>query len=440
MEDAIAPAGLTCWFGPDGGIVRTSERDRAVFPAGAVVFDIVVPADRERLLAAAARKELDEQFDLRCKDSTGRLRVFAARLEADGDAQFRLSARDVTETRRLADIIDAQRVLLDQVSNGSPVERSLDAIARLVERGTVDAVVAIYVRRDDRLDLAAAPSAPVAITHAAATFEAGVVVPPPGAIEPLSGAITAIASDAGFAFGWCCAVVAADGTDRARIVLLATSKRFLSEDERTRCDEAVSLVALALDAAASVRRADDADTFDALTGVLNRTAIVRRLEPTGATRVLALAADLVAISIRVDGVADANRRLGFDSGDAVLVAVAERLRGVVRGRDLLARWSGARFVVVGRNRGGSSALAAFVARLDAGIGAPVRVGSETVEAAPDIRAVTRRPGESITGLLTRLDLAHAGRARGDVPGPAPRDQAAVALGQIRGSGSGTDGR
>lgn len=436
MDDAIVPAALTCWFGPNGTIVRTTERDRAIFPTGSIVFDVVFPADRERLLAAVARKGIDGRFELRCKDPAGRVRVLDAQITREGEARFRLSARDVTEARRLQDIADAQRAVLEQISSGAPAVGSLDAVARLVERGTADGVVAVYLRRGDRLDLAAAPSAPSAFTTAAATLRVGEVIPLPGTIQPLSGALSAIATDTGFAFGWWCAIADADGVDRARIVVLATAKRFLSEDERARCDEAVSLISVALDAATNVQRADDADTYDALTGVLNRTALLRRLEPSATSRELAHAADLVAISIQIDGIADANRRLGLESGDAVLVAVAERLRRAVRGRDLVARWSGARFVVVGRNRGGSSALAAFVARLGAGLAPPVHVSGETIGAAPDIRALSRDPGESITGLLARLDLVHSG----PIAGPIARSAGAVAPAANGGSGSGTDGR
>lgn len=422
------PAVISCRFRPDGTIVRTSETDRAIFPAGAVVFDIVVPADRERLLAAVARKGGDRSLELRCKDQTGRLRVFEAEVVPCAEDEFQLSARDVTELCRTQDIAQAQRAVLDQIATGTPLVGALDAIARLVERGAGDAVVAVYLRRGDSLDLAAAPSAPSVFTTAAATVRATDVAPAPGTIEPLSGALAALAADSGLAFGWWCAVADDDGTDRARIVVLATTKRFLSEDERTRCDEAAALIAITLGAASAARRADDADALDVLTAVLNRTALIRALEPGPVSRELAFAADLVAISVRIDGVADANHRLGLHAGDAVLVAVAERLRRVVRGRDLVARWSGTRFVVVGRNRGGSSALAAFVARIDEGLAAPVLVGGEAVEALPKIDALPREPGETITALLGRLDAARRGASR------------TAAADRIGGSGSGTDGR
>jgi diguanylate cyclase (GGDEF)-like protein len=87
-------------------------------------------------------------------------------------------------------------------------------------------------------------------------------------------------------------------------------------------------------------------TKDPLTGVLNRrgveekvidlTAIARRQErPVSVT------------FVDVDGLKAANDTYGHDFGDSVIMAVAHALRSLVRESDLVGRWGGDEFIVVG---------------------------------------------------------------------------------------------
>lgn len=80
---------------------------------------------------------------------------------------------------------------------------------------------------------------------------------------------------------------------------------------------------------------------DALTGLLNRFAVARHLAELGerATRNAVLFVDIDAFKL-------INDTRGHDAGDEVLVAVARRLRDVVRPTDLVARFGVDEFVVV----------------------------------------------------------------------------------------------
>jgi len=84
---------------------------------------------------------------------------------------------------------------------------------------------------------------------------------------------------------------------------------------------------------------------DALTGLANRRLMQDRLE-----RALASAQrtrHLVAVcAIDLDGFKEVNDRRGHEAGDAVLVAVAERLGHVVRANDTVARMGGDEFTLV----------------------------------------------------------------------------------------------
>lgn len=87
-------------------------------------------------------------------------------------------------------------------------------------------------------------------------------------------------------------------------------------------------------------------TKDPLTGVLNRRGVEERVVELTA---LARRQDqsLSVTFVDVDGLKVANDTYGHDFGDTVIVAVARSLRALVRESDLVGRWGGDEFIVVG---------------------------------------------------------------------------------------------
>jgi diguanylate cyclase (GGDEF)-like protein/PAS domain S-box-containing protein len=86
-------------------------------------------------------------------------------------------------------------------------------------------------------------------------------------------------------------------------------------------------------------------TFDALTGCHNRASAMAALESTLRSPAHA-GAGTAAIFIDLDRFKPVNDRLGHAAGDALLHVVAERLRSVVRGADLVGRFGGDEFLAV----------------------------------------------------------------------------------------------
>jgi len=110
--------------------------------------------------------------------------------------------------------------------------------------------------------------------------------------------------------------------------------------------------------------ARDARTHDPLTGLPNRTYfaehVTRTLDGAG-DRTIALA------FIDLDGFKQVNDLYGHTSGDALLMAVADRIRDLIRSTDVLARISGDEFVLLVDPVESRAGLNAIVERLLAGL-------------------------------------------------------------------------
>lgn len=104
------------------------------------------------------------------------------------------------------------------------------------------------------------------------------------------------------------------------------------------------------DLAVARAAADAAAVRDHLTGLANR----RGLAMVGAQMVeqARRQGDAVhCIFVDIDGLKRVNERLGHALGDEVIVAVAEALRSATRATDVVARWGGDEFCVVGPGPG-----------------------------------------------------------------------------------------
>ncbi len=151
---------------------------------------------------------------------------------------------------------------------------------------------------------------------------------------------------------------------------------------------------------------------DALTGLHNRRGLQQVLEEklpsAGPGRLLAL------YLLDLDGFKPVNDRYGHDTGDALLIAVGQRLKGRVRQGDLVARLGGDEFVVlamgVADSEGADTLGKALVDRLSE----PFDVlGQRCVIGATIGYALAPLDGRSAAELLKRADVAmYAGKRSG----------------------------
>ncbi|MDW8341902.1 MAG: EAL domain-containing protein [Geminicoccaceae bacterium] len=105
---------------------------------------------------------------------------------------------------------------------------------------------------------------------------------------------------------------------------------------------------------------------DPLTGLANRRAVIAALE-----RAIAAEVRLAAVSIDLDHFKEANEEGGHAAGDAILRAVAERLRAILRAEDIVGRLGGDEFVVFLLRIERREALDPIVDRIRAALHEPV---------------------------------------------------------------------
>jgi diguanylate cyclase (GGDEF)-like protein len=152
------------------------------------------------------------------------------------------------------------------------------------------------------------------------------------------------------------------------------------------------------------RRLRHQASHDSLTGLSNRVELYELGE-----RALAAAqrdGELAALMlIDLDRFKEVNDTMGHEQGDRLLVDVATRLRGVLRGSDILARLGGDEFAVLAAlpNRG---ALGEVATRLRTALSRPFDLGGVAIELGASLGiAVQPDHGDDVSTLLRHADVA-----------------------------------
>ncbi|MEJ7582690.1 MAG: EAL domain-containing protein [Acidimicrobiales bacterium] len=163
--------------------------------------------------------------------------------------------------------------------------------------------------------------------------------------------------------------------------------------------------------ALATRLAYDA-THDGLTGARNRTDFVSTLQsalddhPAGDGHLAVLFVDLD----RFKGV---NDRYGHGAGDALLGAVAGRLRGCCRSRDLVARLGGDEFAIACENVADSDEAIDLAERIRAALASPFVLPDATVHIGASIGVALADHGSTADDLLRDSDAAmYCAKAKG----------------------------
>lgn len=182
---------------------------------------------------------------------------------------------------------------------------------------------------------------------------------------------------------------------------------------------------------AQVRISRLADT-DPLTGLPNRRGLAAALGRRAATGSRGLAGAVLLIDI--DHFKAINDTYGHEAGDRVLADVAERLQGVMRAADIVARWGGEEFLAVLEGADGAVSLMVAERLREAVSGRTFALDGGPIAVTVSIGASLVAAGETkIDAAVARADTAlyaakRDGRNRAvlNLPEPARQDGGRVA--------------
>ena len=135
----------------------------------------------------------------------------------------------------------------------------------------------------------------------------------------------------------------------------------------------------------------DIQTRDLLTGLMNRTAFVARLDEA-VLRAGRLRRSLCLAVIDLDHFSVVNDQIGEEGGDAVLRIAADRLSTIAGPGATIGRLAGDRFAILLTDSGLAQAAATFEAARDV-LSRPVLVGERTVPIGASIGVTSRGDGQ-----------------------------------------------
>ncbi len=180
----------------------------------------------------------------------------------------------------------------------------------------------------------------------------------------------------------------------------------------------------------SAERLEWAATHDELTGLPNRFRFLERL---GSYIHDAEPGSIAVLFIDIDNFKVINDSLGHDAGDQLLRAMSDRLRTVVRDRDLLGRFGGDEFIVMLRDVSGSYDPFDVAERLRAEIALPLQIEDAELFVTASIGiTVSDREGVTTSEMLRDADAAmYRAKARGrdcvEVFSPGSHDASVLTL-------------
>lgn len=180
---------------------------------------------------------------------------------------------------------------------------------------------------------------------------------------------------------------------------------------------------------ARVERLTHEALHDPLTGLANRVLLAQRLRlaasrrrPTGAL-----------LFIDLDDFKRVNDDLGHGAGDALLLAVSERIRGCVRPEDTCARWAGDEFVVVTEAVSGQDEALELARRVSAAIARPFQLGGAHLEMTASIGMSLLSQEADIERLIALADqnMYRAKRDRTAAASLHSRESATIQVDRVR---------
>lgn len=158
-------------------------------------------------------------------------------------------------------------------------------------------------------------------------------------------------------------------------------------------------------------------THDPLTGLANRAALTEHLAAAFGPGSGGSSHHTGLLFIDVDNFKDVNDSLGHETGDVLLIGLAERLNSCVRPDDIVARLGGDEFAIIVADRTEDHGTGTVAALIQKALRTPFHLGEDRLLITVSMGATAKRPGtEDPSTLLREADFAmymakHGGKDR-----------------------------
>ncbi|MHB8453348.1 MAG: sensor domain-containing protein [Acidiferrobacterales bacterium] len=263
--------------------------------------------------------------------------------------------RDITARKRQEALLAGEKHVLEMLAREVPLPETVAALALIYEQQYESrkfAAISIYDKSGNCLRLSSAPSLPDSFRRqldglSAEGFQA----------EPSRDIVAIIETDQRFArvrgeaqsYGlqccWAMPIFSARGKVLGAVAIFGRDQRIPAPADRELLDRVTKLAGVAIEKYQDRESLAIMAYHDALTGLPNRALLQDRLrqaliEAKRHGRLVAL------MFIDLDRFKNINDTLGYEQGDLLLKAVAQRLRDAVRPGDTVARPGGDEFIIV----------------------------------------------------------------------------------------------
>ncbi|MFN8052195.1 MAG: diguanylate cyclase [Acidimicrobiales bacterium] len=388
---------------PDFSVMWGSETLGSIFgwadPVGRNIVELIHPDDLELVLAAmdyhSEHAEEYRSFDATWRPDVSTIRVAHAngdwvRCEVSVFNHLGDPAVDaLLATGRIADDRTDLPLAIDLLGSGAGLDAVLPVIARLVDR-TIDGVRCQVMWWDHGFDhVISAPDAP---EPPAAPMDMVAEVRRSGemaTVTDLEGEYPAV---------WVLPIVAPGGPEVVGCLVAWSPLAVpLVTGPQQPIHQALRLASLAIvDHHAKAALRWEA-SHDGLTGLANRAGFHREVS--------AVASSCALLYVDLDDFKVINDRLGHQAGDAVLVEVARRIRGVVRDGDTVGRLGGDEFAVVCPGLADEELAVDIARRLIESVCLPISVGGQPTNVGASVGVAMGRGTADGMSLIRRADEA-----------------------------------
>ncbi|HWD68593.1 MAG TPA: EAL domain-containing protein [Solirubrobacteraceae bacterium] len=322
-----------------------------------------------------------------------------------------------------AELVHQQR-MLERIVRGDPLDRTLNALCRHIEQRFPGSrcTVLLLDRSLGVLRHVASPTLPKRFTNyidglpvgegigvcGTAAARGAIVIAADILTDPLTQPYTDLARRFKLASVWSYPLSRAGGEVLGTFAVYRAVRHSPTQVELDFVAAAGNLAALAVDRDRSERALQHAVNLDALTGLPNRA---RFLELVNAELNVERRRVTLAM-VQIDRFKQVNQSIGEIAGDRLLLETSERLRGVVAGDGLVARFGGDTFILMTPALE-PEAVDELTERVSAAMREPFHADGLELLLSTSIGIATSGAATDAFGLVREADTAiHAARAGG----------------------------